>query len=630
MSRAPRNSQLPARVTESSRMNLMTPQGKDRLTFGKLNSAKTMSATTERKISFFGKRSSGAGGSRSSLFGAFSTMEKIKDPRPLHDKTFVQQCIKNLCEFLNDSGFPGSVTVKSLQSPSTKEFLKIFCFIYNQLDPNFQEPTSKIEEEIPRLLKELGYPFPLSKSSMYSVGAPHTWPQVLGSLIWMIDSVQVMKSVKGQDLLYPDFSDGDFETEDGIQFNKLFMEYTSRCYEEFMQGADTFERQDAIFLPKLKELFNVDENHLACLAEKAQVLVREVENLEKTTQMDRLLEERSKKNILQADLQKFQNYRASLETFRASLESKNKALCDELAGTGLRLEAVKQENERLQHILENQKLSPADIERINHERRELQQTISDLTKSLEEAEGQKWKEEINLAKAKESVESVLADYHSLARKLKLIPSSAENACGQDFEIKFTPESAFSQMNNYKIQIEIPLKTMISQMEEETSKQLHHKLSLEEAVDQMNSVLLDKEAEIKQLNQQLQKMSEQVEQDTEEMKRKEESWALEVQSLEDRKSALEKKMMEDMEKVSEELKAAQQQYHFVVQEKTEERRRVVSNLNVILEMVTNYLSKMEHTLAKHKEQVDRDHQECVADESVQKLSEMFQSARDLFD
>uniref|UniRef100_A0A8C4STQ7 Kinetochore protein NDC80 n=1 Tax=Erpetoichthys calabaricus TaxID=27687 RepID=A0A8C4STQ7_ERPCA len=339
----------------------MTPQGKDHLTFEKLNSAKTMSATTERKISFFGKRSSGAGGSRSSLFGAFSIMEKIKDPRPLHEKTFVQQCIKNLCEFLNDSGFPGSVTVKSLQSPSTKEFLKIFCFIYNQLDPNFQEPTSKIEEEIPRLLKELGYPFPLSKSSMYSVGAPHTWPQVLGSLIWMIDIGQLKTT------------------------QCLFMEYTSRCYEEFMQGADTFERQDAIFLPKLS-------THISSL-----------QSLPFTA--------------------------------------------------GLHLEAVKQENERLQHILENQKLSPADIERINHERRELQQTISDLTKSLEEAEGQKWKEEINLAKAKESVESVLADYHSLARKLKLIPSLAENACGQDFEIKFTPESAFSQMNNYKTQIE---------------------------------------------------------------------------------------------------------------------------------------------------------------------------------
>lgn len=35
------------------------------------------------------------------------------------------------------------------------------------------------------------YPFVLSKSSMYSVGAPHTWPQALGALVWLIDNVKV-------------------------------------------------------------------------------------------------------------------------------------------------------------------------------------------------------------------------------------------------------------------------------------------------------------------------------------------------------------------------------------------------------------------------------------------------------
>lgn len=35
------------------------------------------------------------------------------------------------------------------------------------------------------------YPFALSKSSMYSIGAPHTWPQALGALIWLIDTVKV-------------------------------------------------------------------------------------------------------------------------------------------------------------------------------------------------------------------------------------------------------------------------------------------------------------------------------------------------------------------------------------------------------------------------------------------------------
>lgn len=46
---------------------------------------------------FFVLRTSGVGGSRNSQYGVFGT-EKIKDPRPLHDKAFIQQCIKQLCE----------------------------------------------------------------------------------------------------------------------------------------------------------------------------------------------------------------------------------------------------------------------------------------------------------------------------------------------------------------------------------------------------------------------------------------------------------------------------------------------------------------------------------------------------
>lgn len=42
------------------------------------------------------------------------------------------------------------------------------------------------------------YPFVLSKSSMCSVGAPHTWPMALGALMWLIDNVKVKKIVSKQ------------------------------------------------------------------------------------------------------------------------------------------------------------------------------------------------------------------------------------------------------------------------------------------------------------------------------------------------------------------------------------------------------------------------------------------------
>lgn len=69
----------------------------------------------------------------------------------------------------------------------------------------------------------------------------------------------------------------------------------------------------------------------------------------------------------------------------------------------MEVEAMKQENARLWHILDNQKYSAADIERLNHERNELQQTINKLTKELEAEEHQLWNEELKYARNKEAV-----------------------------------------------------------------------------------------------------------------------------------------------------------------------------------------------------------------------------------
>nr|XP_014351113.1 PREDICTED: kinetochore protein NDC80 homolog isoform X1 [Latimeria chalumnae] len=93
-----RVSQMLLRVTDNGKMTLTTPQSKDSSGLRKLSLARSMSGTSERKTSFFGKRTSGTGMTRTSQFGVFGGSEKIKDPRPLHDKAFVQQCIRQLCE----------------------------------------------------------------------------------------------------------------------------------------------------------------------------------------------------------------------------------------------------------------------------------------------------------------------------------------------------------------------------------------------------------------------------------------------------------------------------------------------------------------------------------------------------
>ena len=63
-------------------------------------------------------------------------------------------------------------------------------FIYCQIDPAFKMGV-KMEEEVPRVLKMLGYPFNISKSSMHAAGTPHTWPYLLAALVWMVELVKV-------------------------------------------------------------------------------------------------------------------------------------------------------------------------------------------------------------------------------------------------------------------------------------------------------------------------------------------------------------------------------------------------------------------------------------------------------
>ncbi|CAB1337958.1 unnamed protein product [Coregonus sp. 'balchen'] len=113
------------------------------------------------------------------------------------------------------------------------------------------------------------------------------------------------------------------------------------------------------------------------------------------------------------DLQKLQIYHSELTSFKANLDNKASGLSEELEASGLRVKTLKKEQLRVQCVLSTQKFTPANIERINWEKSGLQQTINSLSKSLEQTEQHMWKEEIALAKVKETAEVKVAEYHKL-------------------------------------------------------------------------------------------------------------------------------------------------------------------------------------------------------------------------
>ena len=137
-----------------------------------------------RRSSAYGKQSLG-GSSQSNLIG--------KDPRPIREKSFQLNCIKNLIGFLAKSGYDKPISQKILTAPSTKDFQQIFKFLYSNIDPTY-EFGKKFEDEVPSLLKGIRYPFAgdISKSSLLAVGSIHAWPSLLAMLNWIVELITVI------------------------------------------------------------------------------------------------------------------------------------------------------------------------------------------------------------------------------------------------------------------------------------------------------------------------------------------------------------------------------------------------------------------------------------------------------
>ncbi|XP_055994245.1 kinetochore protein NDC80 homolog [Sorex fumeus] len=607
------------RSQDLNKQGLYTPQTKEKPSFGKLNVNRP---TSERKASAFGKRTSGTG-SRNSQFGIFSTSEKIKDPRPLNDKAFIQQCIRQLCEFLTENGYAYSVSMKSLQAPSIKDFLKIFSFLYGFLCSSYELPDTKFEEEVPRIFKELGYPFALSKSSMYTVGAPHTWPHIVAALVWLIDCIKLYNAMKESSPLFDDGFPGGDETEDGIMHNKIFLDYTIKCYESFMTGADSFEEMNAELQSKLKDLFNVDASKLESLAAKNKALNEQIARLEQEREKEpnRLESLRKLKASLEADVQKYLAYISNLESHSAILDQKVNGLDEEISRIELEYETIKQENTRLQNIIDNQKYSVADIERINHERNELQQTINKLTKDLEAEQQQLWNEELKYARGKEAIETLLAEYHKLARKLKLIPKGAENSKGYDFEIKFNPEAGANCLVKYRAQIYVPLKELLNQTEEEINKAQNKKMGLEETLEQLNTMITDSNRSVRTQKEEVQKLDDLYQQKVKEFEEEDQKCANELESLEKHKHLLENAVNEGLSEAMNELEVIQREHQLVVQTTTEERRKVGNNLQRLLEVVATHVGSVEKYFEEHIAKNDGEYEESMSEDLLENITEI---------
>ena len=215
-----------------------------------------------------GRRRSGVGGDRRQSVMPIST-PTITDPRPVSNKAYQQECIKELFSFLQKSGYEHPISLKSLSRPSGKDFSNIVTFMLRRVDPSFQDGTLKMEDEIAMNFRAMGYPFAVSKTALVAAGSPHTWPTLLAALTWLMKRIQCMKYLIPEEL---DNHSGEFESVEELESktDRFFFSYLSASYTAFLKGdeklreelemglADRLEGDDNILMQEIEQM--TDQN----------------------------------------------------------------------------------------------------------------------------------------------------------------------------------------------------------------------------------------------------------------------------------------------------------------------------------------------------------------------------------
>ncbi|KAL9576171.1 MAG: hypothetical protein Q9212_007323, partial [Teloschistes hypoglaucus] len=423
-------------------------------------SASTFNASQslQRRSSAFSRPStSGPSGHQSFFTQAPVPAGVPRDPRPLKDRSYQNKIGQELLDYLTQNNFEmemkHSLGQNSLKSPTQKDFNFIFQWLYHRIDPGYRF-LKNIDAEVPPILKQLRYPYEksITKSQIVAVGGQN-WSTFLGMLHWIMQLAQMMDKFEAGE-----YDNACAEAGVDVSGDRIIFRFLSEAYRDWLQVDEGEDEDDAgkIVAPHIKTMAAEFERGNKKYAEEMKLLQAENNSLRKQIEeAERDAPDIAKldnhSNILQEDTQKFEAYISSMEGKIEKYESRNQLLQEEIHRTVNDLKAAEQERSDLQASVDRQGITIADIDSMNVERERLQKSSESTALKLEETKKRSADKETEANALLEDLERHVETYNNLCYRIGLIPSTAANAKGQDFELRLATSTHSTQQQQQQQQ-----------------------------------------------------------------------------------------------------------------------------------------------------------------------------------
>eukprot|EP01080_Neovahlkampfia_damariscottae_P003119 gene3119-5289_t len=407
--------------------------------------------------------------------------QKKVDQRNLAQKEFISKAVKDILVYVQPN-YDLEINQKILRNPMTKDFVHLLEHLIHKLDKSFktiQIPSTKSKgkmsasqfdyEVVISIFEFFGYPFPLSKRNLTSIGAPHAWPSLLAALHWLVELNKYKDSTNDQRSCL----DRDEEA------NQFFI-YLSKSYQSYLhcESSDYVLMEDEIrklFSEKDKEIISQIEKYLSLISE----LQKECDDYKESP----LISLEKNKKLHETDIEKLKQLIIVKSNNRENLESKNESLDKELNQIRNIISKFKFERDILKKQIDQQEITPDEVKRMYNELNYLETTQLNLTKQYQELKEHDWNLEKDLRSANEEIQKTVQMFNKKATRLPQHLNVLVDS--QDMKLKNIDSNlrTFQQENTSKLhhEQEINLK-----LKNESDKLEWEKESLIDSTNQLSS------------------------------------------------------------------------------------------------------------------------------------------------
>lgn len=373
-----------------------------------------------------------------------------RDPRPIRDRSFQARIGQELLEYLTHNNFEmemkHSLGQNTLRSPTQKDFNYIFQWLYHRIDPGYRFQKS-MDSEVPPILKQLRYPYEkgITKSQITAVGGQN-WPTFLAMLHWMMQLAQMMdRFIQGE------YDDACAEVGVDVSGDRIIFRFLTGAYHDWLQGGEDEDDDTAgqRLVPHVEAMAEEFERGNEKYVQEMQALETENRSLrDQMEEMEKNAPDMAKLDkhfrILEDDKRKFEDYIQNVQGKIEKYDTRIKFLDEETKKTDTDLQGTEEERLSLQASVDRQGITIQDIDRMNTERERLQKSLEDTMARLEEGNARVMEKESEASQKLEDLEEIVKLYNTLGYQTSIIPSSAVNAKGIDYELNVNVnENSFS-------------------------------------------------------------------------------------------------------------------------------------------------------------------------------------------